>query len=124
MRNTLLSPKAHGVLDYALATSLLVLPSLFGFSRKVRKVYAAEGVVLLTYVGLTEHPAAVRPLIPFWLHGKIDPYNIGQFTLQTFLPPFREDGKVQLFNVLFTVAAGGVVAFTDWSRSPAGSTAG
>ena len=43
MRTNLLSPKAHGVLDYALATSLLVLPSLFGFSRKVRKFYAAEG---------------------------------------------------------------------------------
>lgn len=76
-----ISPKVHGLIDYTLASSLLVLPSVLGFSSSVQKLYAAEGLGLLVYVVLTDQPAAVKPWIPFPVHGKIDPFNIGQFAL-------------------------------------------
>ena len=109
-----ITPAVHGIIDYALVSSLLALPSLFGFSKKVRKLYAAEALALLTYVALTDQPAAVKPLIPFTTHGKIDPFNVGQFALQIFWKRFRKDKNARAFNIVFTVIAGVTVALTDW----------
>ena len=109
------TPKLHGLIDYALVASLLTVPSLFHFNKKVKKLYSAEALMLLTYVALTDHPTAIKPLIPFTLHGKIDPFNIGQFALQSFMKPFRKDKKALLFNIGFTLIAGTVVALTDWN---------
>jgi hypothetical protein len=109
-----ISPNVHALLDYALVGSLLTLPSVFGFSRPVKTIYTAEALVLLAYIALTDQPAALKPLIPFPVHGKIDPYNIGQFALQTALPAFRRDKRARLFNLCFTAAAGLTVLFTNW----------
>lgn len=110
-----ISPKQHALIDYALVGSLLTLPSALGFSSAIKKIYTTEALVLLAYVALTDQPVAVKPLIPFPVHGKIDPFNIGQFALQTFLKPFRKDKQAQLFNICFTVLAGITVLLTDWN---------
>ena len=65
-------------------------------------------------MALTDQPAAVKPLIPFTTHGKIGPFNVGQFALQTALKPFRKDKKAMLFNIAFTAMAGLAVLLTDW----------
>ena len=109
-----ITPKAHGIIDYALAGSLFTLPAFFGFSKSVKSIYAAEGAVLLVYVALSDHPAAVKPVIPFTTHGKIDPFNVGQFALQTFFKPFWKDKKAMAFNIAFILIAGVTVALTDW----------
>lgn len=108
-----LSPKAHGIIDYALVGSLLSLPSVFKFSKSVKQIYAAEALVLLVYVALSDHPVAVKPVIPFTTHCKIDPFNVAQFALQTGLKPFRKDKKAKLFNIIFTAIAGITVLLTD-----------
>ena len=110
-----ISPKQHALMDYGLVGSLLTVPSLLGFSESVKKIYTAEALALLVYVALTDQPVAVKPLIPFPVHGKIDPFNIGQFALQTFLKPFRDDRRARLFNVGFTALAGLTVLLTDWN---------
>ncbi len=112
-----ISPKMHSLIDYALVASLLTMPSLFSFNRKVRKLYTAEALLLLVYVALTDQPVALKPLIPFPVHGKIDPFNVSQFALQSFIKAFRKDKKALLFNVGFTIIAGTVVALTDWNGS-------
>jgi hypothetical protein len=119
MKTKLITPKAHGIIDYALTAGLLVIPAVSGFSKKVRTLYAAEALVLLGYIAVTDHPAAVKPLIPFKVHGKVDRFNIAQFALQTLLPMFLKDRKARLFNIAFTAAAGAVVALTDFD-APAG----
>jgi hypothetical protein len=112
-----ITPRLHGLLDYALVGSLLTLPTVLGFSQDVKKIYTAEGLALLVYISLTDQPAAIKPLIPFETHGKIDPFNIGQFALQTFLKPFQKDKRARLFNIGFTALAGLTVALTDWQGS-------
>ena len=110
-----ISPKLHGLIDYTLVGSLLTLPSALGFNQDVKKLYTAEALALLVYIALTDQPAALKPLIPFPLHGKIDPFNVAQFALQTFLKPFQNDKKARLFNVGFTALAGITVLLTDWN---------
>ncbi|QIP15966.1 hypothetical protein G8759_26690 [Spirosoma aureum] len=34
-----------------------------------------ESYMVFLYVALTDHPTAVKPLIPFSVHGKIDPFT-------------------------------------------------
>ena len=111
------SPAAHGIMDYALVGSLLTLPSLFGFSAKVKKLYAAEALALLVYVALTDQPAAIKPVIPFPVHGKIDPFNVAGFALQTGLKAFRKNKKAMAFNIGFTALAALTVLLTDWQGS-------
>lgn len=105
----------HGIIDYALVGGLLLFPRLFSFNKKVVKLYTTEALILLGYIALTDHPTAVKPMIPFPVHGKIDPFNVAQFAGQTFLKSFRKDKKAQVFNILFTLAAGTIVALTDWN---------
>ena len=110
-----ISPKIHSLIDYALVGSLFTLPTLLGFNQTVKKIYGAEAMALLAYVALTDQPVAVKPLIPFPVHGKIDPFNVAQFALQTGLKAFRQERKALIFNVGFTAIAGLTVWLTDWN---------
>ena len=110
-----ISPKIHALIDYALVGSLFTLPSLFGFNKAVKKIYTAEALVLLGYVALTDQPLALKPLIPFPTHGKIDPFNVAQFALQSGFKVFRTERKALLFNIGFTALAGITVLLTDWN---------
>ncbi|WP_442591377.1 hypothetical protein ACSBL2_09125 [Pedobacter sp. AW31-3R] len=115
MKAKVLSPKQHALVDYALTGALMVLPSLLKLSKKVRWIYAAEATVLLPYVALTRQPVAVKGLIPFKTHGKIDPFNVAQFALQSLAPAFRKNRKELWFNLAFTAIAGATVLLTDWN---------
>lgn len=112
-----IGPKAHALIDYALVGGLLVLPSLLGMKKKARLIYAAEATVLLPYIALTQQPVAVKGMIPFKTHGKIDPFNIAQFAAQSFLPTFRKDRKALFFNIAFTALAGLTVLLTDYRKA-------
>jgi|GEM_PF-623221 len=109
-----ISPKTHAVIDYVLVSSLLVLPALLKMNKDARLIYAAEAAVLLPYVALTKQPLAVKGLIPFETHGKIDRFNIAQFAAQTLLPPFRKQRNALIFNIAFTAVAGLTVLLTNW----------
>ena len=115
MKYKFISPKAHALSDYALVLSLFIFPAVFGFNKNVKKIYTTETLLLLPYVALTNSPVAVKPLIPFRVHGKIDPFNVSQFALQSFLKCFKKDKKALLFNIGFTIIAGTIVALTDWN---------
>ena len=119
-----ISPRDHTLADYALTGVLLIAPQLLGFGKKIKTLYAIEAAVLLPYVALTESPVAVRSLIRFTTHGKIDPFNIAQFALQSFWKPFRKNKTALLFNIGFTVVSAATVLLNDWNgptkRQPAG----
>ncbi|MEJ2880515.1 hypothetical protein [Pedobacter sp. GR22-6] len=111
-----ISPKAHALIDYALAGSLLILPRVLGMNKKVKKIYNTEALVPLPYIAMTRQPLAIKKLIPFKTHGKIDPFNIAQFALQSLLPAFRKSRKELIFNIAFTCVAGATVLLTNWNQ--------
>jgi hypothetical protein len=111
-----ISPKWHALIDYALVGSLLALPALLKMKRKARWIYAVEAAVLLPYVALTEQPAAVKGLIPFKIHGRIDLFNVAQFAGQSLLPVFRKNRRELLFNIGFTALSGLTVLLTDFDQ--------
>ncbi|MEJ2880955.1 hypothetical protein [Pedobacter sp. GR22-6] len=114
MKAKVISPKQHALIDYALAGALLILPSLLKMNKKVKLTYATEAALLLPYIALSRQPVAVKKLIPFTTHGKIDPFNIAQFALQSLAPAFRKNRKELIFNLAFTAIAGATVLLTNW----------
>lgn len=114
---TPITPKWHALIDYALVGSLLTLPSLLNMNKKARLIYAGEALILLPYIALTKQPVAVKGLIPMETHGKIDPFNVVQFALQSFLKPFHKTKKELIFNVAFTAIAGLTVLLTNYKEN-------
>lgn len=114
MEIKMISPKWHAIADYALATSLLVLPPLLKLKKTNRIMFAAEAAVLLPYIALTRNPLAIKGIIPFKTHGKIDCVNVAQFAAQSLLPTVKKDKKALAFNIAFTALAGLTVLLTDW----------
>ena len=110
-----ISPKGHALIDYALVGSLLTIPTLLGLNKKAKMIYAAEACLLLPYIALTKQPVALKGLIPFKTHGRIDPFNVGQFALQSFFKPFHKTKKELIFNIAFTALAGLTVLLTDYT---------
>ncbi|WP_129715263.1 hypothetical protein [Pedobacter sp. SYP-B3415] len=115
MNRKIVSPKQHALIDYALTAAMLVLPSFLKMNKIVRKIYAAEAAVLLPYVALTSQPAAVKSIIPFRVHGRVDRFNLAHFAIQNLFPPFRRHRKELLFNTAVTLAAGLTILLTDWN---------
>jgi hypothetical protein len=112
-----ISRKTHALLDYALTGSLLVVPSLLGMNKKAKLIYAAEALALLPYIAFTKQPFSIKGVIPFKIHGKIDPFNVALFALLSFVKPFRKTKKELLFNIAFTAIAGLTVLLTDWKAT-------
>jgi hypothetical protein len=109
-------PKWHALADYTLVSALLALPSLLKMNRNAKLIYAAEAAILLPYIALTKQPIAIKGLIPFRTHGKINPFNIAQFAAQSLLPVFRKNRKELIFNIAFSALAGLTVLLTDFKR--------
>lgn len=114
MKTKIISPRTHSLIDYALVGCLLTLPSLLKMNKTAKRVYTAEALILLPYIALTKQPVAVKGVIPFKIHGKIDPFNVAQFAIQSFFLPFRAGKKELVFNVAFTALAGLTVLLTKW----------
>ncbi len=111
-----ISPKTHALIDYALTGAMLTLPMLLKMNKNAKLLYAAEAAVLIPYVALTKQPLALKGMIPFKTHRKIDTFNIAQFAMQSLLPMFRKHRKELLFNIAFTGIAGLSVLLTDWKK--------
>lgn len=114
-----ISPQAHGLIDYALVAALGSLPVALDLPKEVKKLYVLEALVLLGYVAISDHPAAVKRIIPFRVHGKIAPFNVAAFAPQTFSKAFRQNSRARIFNIIFIALSGLTVLLTDWEGNGA-----
>ena len=66
------TPTLHGVLDYAAATGLIVLPFIFGFGSLALWLSVAGGAGLIGYSLLTDYTLGAAALISFKIHLALD----------------------------------------------------
>ena len=71
-----ISPGLHGLIDYGFALSLMAIPLLTGADKKTTKIYTLLAGQVFLYSALTKQPNAIKPLIPFRTHQKIDVVNL------------------------------------------------
>jgi hypothetical protein len=94
-----IKPKAHAVLDYAIAGAMITLGAFFWKKNKraALAAFACGGATVATSL-LTDYPGGVKPLISFETHGKIDAGMAGfTATAPTFLA-FADEDEAKYFR--------------------------
>jgi hypothetical protein len=112
--NKPISPRAHGVLDYATSAATALAPTLLGFPEPAAKLcYALAG----GYAGLsllTDYPLGAKRVVPFKGHG------VAEGVIGLALPAlpwalgFARHRGARNFVLGLTALTAVVAALTDW----------
>jgi len=112
-----ISPKMHGIIDYAFTSAQIIVPSVLGVNKKADRLFKLLGSNLMIYNSLTNHGTSVKPVIPFKTHMYIDNYNLLGLFLLTAYKPIRKDRKALGFHLGFLALATLNVLLTDTSSA-------
>ena len=114
MNTKFITPKVHGIIDYAFAATLLLAPPLLSLNKKVIKFYRNLACGSLTYSALTDYPAGIKPVITYQQHHKIDCAFIAVLFAAFFNKEINQDSHTCIFHDAVTTGALFTVLFTDW----------
>lgn len=109
-----ISRDVHALLDYGLAASNLAVPKLVGMSAKACLLFGGFGLVQGAVNSLTEHKYAIRKLIPFATHGKIDVASVPVAVVAPLLLGLHREPKARAYWIGSVVALVGEYVLTNW----------
>lgn len=107
----ILNDKIHGVIDYAAALALMIVPFVLGFSGIALILSVAGGAALFLYSLMTSYSLSARNAIPFGVHLVIDFVAGVAFVVAPFL--FGFEGIVQTYYLVMGIAVIAVVLLTN-----------
>ncbi len=119
----LISPTAHGIIDYAHAAFFLTMGIVYSRSgrrssrRAATAAFATGGFVLVQSL-LTAYRWGAKPVISFETHGKMDSVFASSSWMIPALFGFRGTPAARIFEANSIVETS-VVAMTDWSSQRA-----
>ncbi len=118
----ILSPEAHGVLDYATAAGMLLLPEVLEVSEDSQRaswVLRVSGAAILVQALMTNYKLGVARVLPFRMHLGNDFVLSTGLALAPFLLGFRNERrpKTWLPHLLFGIYAFATTLITDGSKS-------
>ena len=121
-----LKPLPHGVIDYAMAGTLMAAPWLFGFSRNKKATANAvtSGAAILGLSLMTRYPLGAVKMVPFPVHGVIETVAGVMTAAAPWLMGFSRNRSAKLTHVLSGLGTLAVVAMTDYRAAEAGGGAG
>ncbi len=109
-----ISPRFHGVLDYAVAGALIGVPVLLDFAASsvaAAVISVTAGIGLVVYSLLTDYSAGIRNLIPWRAHLTLDAVAATALLAAPFVLGFG--GVARGFYVTVAIAVLAVVATTQ-----------
>jgi hypothetical protein len=114
-----ISPTAHGVIDYGHAAFFFTVGLLCRRSNKpaARAAFATSGFILIQSL-LTDYRFGVKPVFSFETHGKMDSIFAASSWMVPMLFGFGGTGAAKIFETN-SLAEGSVVAMTDWNSQRA-----
>ncbi len=110
----------HGILDYAAAVALIVLPFLLGLEEQsalAHWISVIAGVGLIGYSLLTQYAFSVAKVIPFSIHLILDIVAAVFFIIAPFVLGF--EGIVAIYYWVMGAGVVAVVVFSNSSESAA-----
>ena len=110
-----ITPRAHGVMDYAWGLLLVLAPWMFAFSAESTptSIAVAIGVLSLMWSAVTDYPAGLAPFLSFRVHLWLDAIVGAALIIAPWLLPISD--KARLVLVTFGVIA---VAVNILTRRP------
>lgn len=89
-----ISTRVHGVLDYATAAALIVVPRSLPLENDIDRLLAGAGLVTVAYSALTRYELGLARVLPMKLHLLIDMAS-GAFFAASPLLLDVEDGRTK-----------------------------
>lgn len=118
-----LSPQAHGYIDYALVALFVLAPTLFGFGGIAATLAYALAAIHLVMTLCTAFPLGVVKLIPFPVHGAIELAVAVGLAIVPWLLGFQDVSSARNFYVVSGIAVLGVWLVTNYGGVPARTAA-
>jgi hypothetical protein len=111
-----ISPKTHGVIDYAHAAFFFAVGLVCRGSnrRAARAAFATSGFILAQSL-LTDYRFGVKPVISFETHGKMDSVFASSSWAIPLVFGFGSTAAAKIFEVN-SLAEASVVGMTDWDN--------
>lgn len=116
--NRPITPRAHGIFDYAIVAIFLNAPMVFGFSgAPASTLYWLAGIHVLV-TGITAFAYGMFKVIPFRIHRVID-LAVGLFLIAgPWLFGFSANAGARNFFLVMGIVSFAVVALTDYTPQP------
>jgi hypothetical protein len=112
-----ISPRMHGVIDYATVATTAAMPRMLGFPKQAEQLcYALAG----GYGGLssvTDYPLAVRRKVPFKMHGAAEAAVGLALPFMPWVLGFARHRPARNFFLGLTALTAVVAALTDWNAA-------
>ena len=111
-----ISPRIHGVLDYATSTAVAIAPRAMSFPKPARLLFESLAAGYTGLSAITDYPLSVKRVAPFKVHGAAELAIAAVLPVLPFALGFS--GHRAARNLAFGLTALTVVvaALTDWER--------
>ena len=118
MQHKPITPRAHGMLDYATAGATALVSRLLGFSPPAARTARLWAAGYSALSALTNYPLAVKGAVPFKAHGPMDAVMAPLIPALPWLLGFARDRRARNFFLALAAITVVVTALTDWSTEP------
>ena len=112
-----ITPRRHGAIDYGFLVVGLTVPTLLGLNGTARVLFAALALGQSTLNAFTNHSLAVKRLIPFRIHGRIELSSVPVYFLLPFLVDAVDGARALVFYLVTGATLLTVFFLTDWSAT-------
>ena len=113
----LFSTKSHGILDYAVAGGLLVLPRALGWGPRTTRLLTGAGLATLAYSVLTRYELGVFKVLPMGAHLALD---IAQGATLIAAPMFLGDETPDVAAAVTAIGMFEIAAALETELRPGG----
>ncbi len=111
-----ISPRLHGIIDYAAVLVLLNAPTVFGFVGRPAKLAYWLAFIHLLLTGITSMPLGAFKLVPARVHGYLELVVGILVALSPRILGFGEIPAARNFFVAFGIALIGVYFLTQYAQ--------
>lgn len=113
-----ISPRLHGIIDYAFFGVWAGVPRLLQLPAPVRATFTGMGAAQGMLNAFTDQPYAVRRLIPFRVHGRIEKWSAPLYVALPLLAGAWGDRRSRVFFLGLGALLVTNFNLTDWRSIP------
>ena len=117
MKTKPVTPKMHGIIDYALGGVLMAAPAMLGVNKNARNTYLGLASGMSGLNSMTDTPVGIKKTVSFKDHQKADLGLLAGMALMTAAPMIRKDKTALYFHLGFFALAVLHYVLTDYNEA-------
>ena len=110
-----ISPRVHGMIDYATVATTAAVPRLMGFPKAAEQLCYALASGYGGLSSMTDYPLAVRRKVPFKMHGLAEAAVGAALPFMPWALGFAKHRPARNFFLGLTALTAITAALTDWN---------